>query len=287
MLFDVVIGNPPYNNGMDIDFIDTSFKLSKRIVGAITPAKWQTASDDQRIDSKMSYGKFRKDIVPYMVKVVFYPACQDVFNILQVDGVTWYVVDKNKITDGCTVENRCKHIENFNGTTVRDITNRQSLINIGNEIVEFLGDYKKFEFMPVGNSKYAVWTNNKIPGGGLSTLNSSGSSLFVGDSHIEESTDENENRSSACNITFTSDNIDECESFISFMNCKFTRFFVGINISKLSAVLCNDVFRLVPAPVSGKFDHIYTDEELYKEFNLPERYIEVIESVVKDRKKGV
>ena len=47
-----------------------------------------------------------------------------------------------------------------------------------------------------------------------------------------------------------------------------------------------DVFywRFVPAPPSGKFDHIYTDEELYKAFNLPQKYIDVIETVIKERK---
>ena len=46
----------------------------------------------------------------------------------------------------------------------------------------------------------------------------------------------------------------------------------------------NDYFRFVPAPPSGKFDHIYTDEELYKAFNLPQKYIDIIEAVIKERK---
>ena len=31
-------------------------------------------------------------------------------------------------------------------------------------------------------------------------------------------------------------------------------------------------------------DSIYTDEELYKAFNLPQKYIDIIESVIKERK---
>lgn len=49
-------------------------------------------------------------------------------------------------------------------------------------------------------------------------------------------------------------------------------------------MLDDNCFRFVPAPPSGKFDHIYTDEELYKAFNLPQKYIDVIEAVVKERK---
>ena len=53
--FDVVIGNPPYNKGMDLDFVDLAYKLSKQYVCMITPAKWQTAEADQRVASKLSY----------------------------------------------------------------------------------------------------------------------------------------------------------------------------------------------------------------------------------------
>lgn len=49
-------------------------------------------------------------------------------------------------------------------------------------------------------------------------------------------------------------------------------------------IMNDNTFKFVPAPPSGKFDHIYTDEELYKEFNLPQKYIDVIESVIKERK---
>jgi len=37
-------------------------------------------------------------------------------------------------------------------------------------------------------------------------------------------------------------------------------------------------------PPTGDFDHIYTDEELYNYYKLPQKYREVIEAVIKDRK---
>lgn len=39
MKFDVVIGNPPYNRGIDIDFVKLGFDLSKQYTVMITPAK--------------------------------------------------------------------------------------------------------------------------------------------------------------------------------------------------------------------------------------------------------
>lgn len=66
------------------------------------------------------------------------------------------------------------------------------------------------------------------------------------------------------------------------LNCKFTKFFVACNISKLTGILTNDYFRFVPALPTGKFDHIYIDQELYEAFDLPQKYRDVIEAVIKE-----
>lgn len=39
--FDIVIGNPPYNNDLYIPFVEAGHKLSKEYTVMITPAKWQ------------------------------------------------------------------------------------------------------------------------------------------------------------------------------------------------------------------------------------------------------
>ena len=286
MKFDVVVGNPPYNKGMDIDFINLGFELSNEYTCMITPAKWQTAEADQKIASEMSYGEFRKKLVPHMKRVCFYPCCKDAFDILQVDGITYYLLDKNKSYEKCIVKNVCKNIKEFdNSIEERSITNRQSLLNIGNEIVDYLGEYKRFNIQYTYNrKKYQVWTNTQTPGGNLSTVVAPRKTLFIGESIIEEDFGLNFEHSNAEICSFTSDNKDECISFISWLNCKFTRFFTAINQSKLTGIITNDCFRFVPAPPSGKFDHVYTDEELYKAFNLPQKYIDVIEAVIKERK---
>lgn len=286
MKFSVVIGNPPYNNGMDIDFVDLAYNISSLYVVMITPAKWQTADGNQRISSKLTYGQFRQAYSKYIKHICYFPTCKDVFDILQVDGITYYLMDKQE-HEKCTVENKCKYIKYFNSTSVRSILNRESLFNIGNEIIEYLGNYKVFTF---NNSyrlkKFQVWTNIQVPGGGLSTQIGPRQTYFVGESHLEEHdyTNINTKHSDASICSFTSDNELECKSFLSWLNCKFTRFFVAINPSKLTGIICDDSFRFVPAPPSDKFDHVYTDEELYRAFNLPKEYIEVIEAIVKERK---
>lgn len=69
----------------------------------ITPAKWQTAEADQKIASKMSYGQFRKKLVPHMREVVFYPDSFDLFRAAIADGVTYFILDVEKTFDVCTV----------------------------------------------------------------------------------------------------------------------------------------------------------------------------------------
>ena len=293
MKFDLVIGNPPYNKGMDLDFIDLGYKLSKQYVCMITPAKWQTAAANQGVVSKnMTYGKFRQELVPHMSHVVFYPDTHDVFLISQVDGITYFLLEKDIIVEQCIIENRCSMQKYFNSLERRSICTGESLHNIGNEIIEYLTKYPKFKFSTV-KGRYQVWINSKIALGGNDAQNNvhilsenTGSCQCIGKCRIIDTNDAISMTSKIVdsNLAFASDNIQDCNSFESWIKTKFIRFFVLINISKLNNVICNTCFRFVPAPPSGKFDHIYTDKELYEAFNLPQKYIDVIEAVVKERK---
>lgn len=303
-MFDVVIGNPPYNKGIDLDFIDLGYKLSKKYTVMITPAKWQTAKTVRKMASKnINYEQFRPEYVKRMKYVCFYPDCLDVFGISQADGISYFMIDKNSTYENnCTVENKCNLQKLLNSTAVRDITHQQSLWNIGNEIVECLGDYKKYSIEEVIDKKdYTIninkqlrqslsgawdWNNScidkKYIGHGGYLFNQKEYNIGVIDKIRCLKKDEESTSGTSTNV-FTSDSIDECKSFYTWITSKFTRFFILINISSLT-IINDNTFRFVPAPPSGKFDHIYTDEELYKAFNLPQKYIDVIESVIKERK---
>lgn len=291
MKFNVVIGNPPYNRGGDIDFVKLGFDISSQYCVMITPAKWQTAEADQKIASKMSYGEFRKQLVPHMSHVCFYPDCGNVFRISQVDGISYFLMDK-EIHETASIENRCKNQDYYNNKVQRSIVHRESLCNIGNEVVEALGNYSRYKVdSNPKDRRYQVWTNNQLTIGGQGgqenyLLSVTGSHNAISISRILDSQDAVDmgTRTGASTCSFSSDSRQECEYFVSWLNTKFTRFFVAINISKLTGIICNDCFSFVPAPPSGKFDHIYTDDELYKAFNLPQKYIDVIEAIIKERK---
>jgi len=297
MKFDVVVGNPPYNKGMDLDFVNLGFDLCTKYCVMITPAKWQTAEADQRIASKMSYGEFRKKLVPHMAQVNFYPDSYDIFDAELTGGITYFILDK-EIHMSAKIINSSKLQPLINSEETRSIVNGESLYNIGNEIIEHIKGYKKFNFN-TETKRYQVWTNSQFnigggrrkSGGGASDGGGNGGYLFslagnllvTSTSRILDSTIEH-SAVGASKCAFSSDDKLECEHFVSWLNTKFVRFLIMINASKLTGILTDYYFRFVPAPPSGKFDHIYTDEELYKAFNLPQKYIDVIEAVIKERR---
>lgn len=298
MRFDVVIGNPPYNKGMDLDFVDMGFELSKQYTVMITPAKWQTAEANQRVMSKMTYGEFRKKIVPHMSHVVYFPNSLDVFDdVYQIDGITYFCITHETHSKCIVVNKQCdiyEHAGKINDILMkcegesfidrciaeRDIRNGESLLNIGQEVIDSLGKYDMLKpdyYKSNTSGKHKVWINNLVPG---NQQVSAGGFLGIGKAYIR-STKPDKNQ---VGCYFASDSIDECKSYLSYLNSKLVRFLLSCNYSKLTGVICDYCFRFVPAPPSGKFDHIYTDDELYKDFNLPQKYIDVIEAVIKERK---
>lgn len=83
-------------------------------------------------------------------------------------------------------------------------------------------------------------------------------------------------------VIFSSDNRHVCASMQSWINTKFVRFLVYGRLCGMSPVISDATFAMVPDP--GKFDHIFTDQELYKKYNLTDEEINIIESVIKERK---
>lgn len=75
--------------------------------------------------------------------------------------------------------------------------------------------------------------------------------------------------------------MDEIRSFISWLSTKFIRFLIIINIGSLT-MMNERGWRFVPAPKA--FDHIFADQELYEEYKLTPEEINIIESVIKERK---
>ena len=279
MKFDVVIGNPPYNNDKYLDFVALGCKLAYNSVCMITPAKWASKGGDKN-------SKFRKYIVPLMSKVVFFPDTGDVFNVRLQGGVSYFLIDKEEHKSAAvkTVCSRVKHFES--GVESINIGERKCLLynNKIAAIVKKVGcfeqNFKTLKYYAEQYKEYFV----------LSALNASDASgsrsfhMFSSDGTILMTTPSCVGKLADCGYNaamFSSDNIAECESFDSYINTKFVRFMILMRYCR-NSVDNNESWSFVPDP--GAFDHIFTDDELYKTYGLTHEEINIIESVIKERK---
>ena len=283
MNFDVVIGNPPYNNDLYLDFVTCGHQRANKYSLWITPAKWQAKGGDKN-------ELFRKNIEPHMKDIVYYPDCSDVFNIGEVPGISYFLLE-DKYNSETKVRNVCKLQAKYNDETLRSIKNRETLFNKGSILNEKLKNYAKFDLKKTPKGKrYQVWTNNKVAiGGGKSQ----GTLIYSNEGTLQclqiSRLIDNSNCLDTASIiadsqqTFSSDSKNECESFISWIYTKFVRYLLSINLAGLTGIANpnSDWWRFVPDP--GKFDHVFTDEELYNKYSLTQDEISLIESVIKER----
>ena len=268
--FDVVIGNPPYNNDIYLDFVTQGFTLIKDIgfEVMITPAKWQAKGGKKNED-------FRKDIVPHMSKIVYYIDAGDIFDIREMDGITYYSIDRFK-HEIKKIENRCGRNKMLNSTVGRKLSNADSLNNFGNAINQKLQSYKKFKFNRDKSGKHKVVLIDAMNFPGKRIVDTTGRTLMFPPISISQMVIGNES------CVFSSESKAECVFFISWIETKLIKFLVFINTIGYNGLFDDLHFKFVPDP--GPFDHIFTDAELYKKYNLTPEEINIIESVIKERK---
>lgn len=278
MRFDVVIGNPPYNNDIYLDFVTLGHSLASQYTVMITPAKWQAKGGKKNVD-------FRKHVVPYMSKIVFYPCCYDVFTGSDDSdypkihsGVSYYLIVK----DECNkkhIEEICKVNKELNASWVHDGKYIDTLYDT--RIVNIIAKVQKagISRLKISNNgmvgKNNVGICNMFSWGGF--LNRQGETLSLISPYIW--TDFDTVRNSMVLRTF--DNADEANSLISYINTRFIRFLAFISCTSQN-INNENTWRFVPDP--GAFDHIFTDDELYKKYGLTPEEINIVESVIKERK---
>ena len=279
--FNVVIGNPPYNNDLYLDFVFLGYKLSSKYVCMITPAKWQAKGG-------IKNETFREEIVPHMSKIVYYPNCSDVFEINDCSGISYYLIDKD-IHDKKEIRNLCKNNSNLDSLEFRTLNPSDRLLNIGDRLSKKVGQQPKLKFSDK-MYRYCIYINTQVnPARGLENVYqalgmvsySTGKAQILGKYFITDKS-KNENPSSGTvTPVFSSDSLHECESFLSYIYSKLVRILIWSSIST-TTIINDQTWRFVPDP--GAFDHIFTDDELYKKYGLSQEEINIIESVIKERK---
>ena len=275
MKFDVVIGNPPYNNDLYLDFVQLGYKIA-RYECMITPAKWQAKGG-------IKNEAFRRDIVPHMRRIVYYPNAIDVFDIALNGGISYYIIKNNVKFDKIDVSILGKQAKTalVTGDPViyRDGNCIYLLVKNIADIIDKVKHSGSFDQLVIAGVKYDdSKINVKITGvfSDVKRMNKNPSLVLI-EPYIDNKSNDKNIHTSCIRVCNT---YKEAESFISYVNTRFVRFLVFLNAFNVS-IINDETWRFVPDP--GEFDHIFTYDELYKKYGLTQEEIAIIESVVKVR----
>lgn len=303
-----IIMNPPYNpSDLYIDFALLAKRISTEHVVVINPGKCQAKGGEKN-------EAFRREIMSYIEKLVYYPDTFEIFDVREQEGIIYYIFGKEEsqyknikvICNSCKTFNtddfECR--DNINQTLfsnkIADILNK-----ITSETLDKRIGVKQSEF--VGNTdsgsssgNIPVYSGEKITGyRNINDLRTTDNlykyKAVTSVMPVDVGFDKNGQVfgfSKVYNVPsgavpkgsfpmlMSFDTSEECDSFISYCNTKLVRFLYYIGIC--GKTIAEEFWRFVPDP--GKFDHIFTDEELYSEYDLTDEEIAIIESVIKERK---
>lgn len=277
----------------------------------ITPAKWQAKGGPKN-------EAFRKEIVPYMSKIVYYPDETDVFKGISCGGgISYYIINKialqqkkiktvmskSKIFNSdyevhsednlvllpssvLQIINKCAdykfyktlgfsqsyHVKNTEHGH-QDRHDRDMILMQGESAIGYVGEKEIVRYD--GLDKYKCITSVIVNNGALICEDGRVHSKIA----IYKLLPYQVPKGSFPVLRYFDTN-EEADSFISYCRTRLVHFLFICSLSGTTQT--KEFWRFVPDP--GKFDHIFTDQELYKKYNLTDEEINIIESVIKERK---
>lgn len=320
MKFDVIVGNPPYQLGSDggtrdipiyNKFIEQAKKLNPRFLCMIIPSRWMA--------SGLGLSEFRKTMLDdkRIRKIVDYPVANEVFAGVEIKGGVCYFLWDRDNHGACEVTNiRGEEIlgpieRNLNeyDVFVRDSRAVQILRKIlsfnETSIIQFLSVDKEFGWTSnfsgfhskkkegdiplyyIRNGKRNIgWIAQKDITKSAQLINKwkllvpkAGSDggkkipdLVLGKPLIAPSP-------SVCTqsfLFFYADTKDEIESIESYYKTRFFRFLVSLR--KITQDATRSTYTWVPRQ---KWKTAWTDEKLYKKYDLSQDEISFIESMIR------
>ena len=316
MKFDAIVGNPPYqvmgdNNNRSLPiyhlFVDIAKALTSRYSSLIIPARWYTASILQ--------GDFTQRMLSdkSIAKLVDFSNAIDCFPSVEIKGgICYYLADKkhnsecqinvhhaDKIykstrflkTDGIDAFVRftqslsiVEKVNSHDFSSLADIVSSQNPFGFNSKVVgnkrQTFGDIRilsKFRTVGYINPKIITLRRDYVNKWKVMTpIAGEGGTLphrVTGRPFVSKPKE-------CCNGTYMVigpfNSQEESENAVTYLNSKFARFLVSVVQNTQNTK--RESYRLVPLQ---DFSKPWTDEELYKKYNLTEDEIAFIESMIK------
>lgn len=333
MKFDVVCGNPPYNDDMYLDFVMLGHKLAKSYDLWITPAKfWAKLTCDKD-------KKFRDMISASGDSFVVYKNCKDIFDISEPGGIAYYLLGRNNKSSKYRI--KCVHKNSV--AFQSDFEEHEKLEFLPLHTLNILNKLGKSNFRDTISLKRNYFTNsdtysgvsdsslpitivqgNKIVGytnaDNLKTLENldmykciqncicgSGSfqaddnGAFLGMPPVYIIKPNEIGKGSFHHLRFFN-TLEEATHFVEFMSTKLVNFAYICGLC--GTTNSSEFYRYIPDP--GSFDKVYEDKplegytpdengvytdingvvhcSLYARYKLTDEEVNVIESVIRERK---
>lgn len=320
MKFDVIIGNPPYQLGSDggtrdipiyNKFVYQAKKLNPRYLVMIIPSRWMT--------SGLGLSEFRRSMLEdkRIRNLVDYPVASEIFPGVEVKGGVCYFLWERDGEGSCsvtTVRDReiigpvDRNLGEYD-VLVRDSRALSILHKVLEQkepsVIEILSVDKEFGW----TSNFDQFHDTSQPGDVPLYYNRKGKRLigWINRNNITKSTNLIDtwkvmtpkagsdggqrlpdpvlgssfivSSPSVCTQTylfFYLDSKDKAKSLNSYLKTKFFRFLVSLR--KITQDATRSTYSWVP---QQKWEGVWTDEKLYKKYNLSEKEIAFIESMIK------
>ena len=317
MTFDVIIGNPPYQladggNAASAKplyhlFVQQAIRLSPRYLSMIIPARWYSGGkgldefrDLMLNDTRLSY-------------LVDYFDSNDCFPGIDLSGGVCYFLWDQQHSGDCIVRSIINGKESIIQRPLIEKGNDSFVrFNSSISIFEKIKQFQESSFIQLVSSRkpFGIATNEKIdtekgingikiyayPKNGYiesSKVSANKQSVYKPKVLISYAYGERGNFpylvigkpfigevNSCCSETYLMigpfDTTNECENVMSYIRTKFFRFLVLLRKNTQHAT--SKVYQFVPLQ---DFSHPWTDEMLYKKYNLTEDEIAFIESMIR------
>ena len=317
MTFDVIIGNPPYQladggNAASAKplyhlFVQQAIRLSPRYLSMIIPARWYSGGkgldefrDLMLNDTRLSY-------------LVDYFDSNDCFPGIDLSGGVCYFLWDQQHSGDCIVRSIINGKESIIQRPLIEKGNDSFVrFNSSISILEKIKQFQESSFIQLVSSRkpFDIATNEKIdtekgisgikiyayPKNGYiesSKVSANKQSVYKPKVLISYAYGERGNFpylvigkpfigevNSCCSETYLMigpfDTTNECENVMSYIRTKFFRFLVLLRKNTQHAT--SKVYQFVPLQ---DFSHPWTDEMLYKKYNLTEDEIAFIESMIR------